>query len=53
MRGLVSCALLTVLALVVCTTVTNGPADAIMAAPVQLVLFSAASVLMGLLVRSC
>jgi hypothetical protein len=51
MRCLVSCALLTVLAHSVCTTLTNGPANAI-ALHVHLVLFQAASILRGLLVRS-
>ena len=52
MRCLVSGALLMVLTLWVCTTSTNCPTNAIAAAHVHLFLFRAASVLMGLFVRS-
>jgi hypothetical protein len=52
MRCLVSGALLIVLALLVSTTRASCPADAIAAAHVHLFLFRAASVLVGLLVRS-
>jgi hypothetical protein len=54
MRCLLACALFTVPALLVCTTLTNGPANAIVAAAahVHLVLFLAAGVLMRVLVRS-
>jgi hypothetical protein len=52
MRCLVSGALLIVLALLVSTTSTSCPADPIAAAHVHLFLFRAASVLVGLLVRS-
>jgi hypothetical protein len=55
MRCLLACALFTVPALLVCTTSTNGPANAIVAAAaahVHLVLFLAAGVLMRVLVRS-
>jgi hypothetical protein len=47
MRCLVSCALLTVLALLMCTTLMNCPAKAIAAAPVHVVLLPAASALMA------
>jgi hypothetical protein len=52
MRCVVSGALLIVLALLVCATSTNCPANAIAAAHVHLFLLGAASVLMGWLVRS-
>jgi hypothetical protein len=52
MTCLVSGALLAVLALLVCTTSANGPATAMAAAHVHLFLFRAASVQMGLFVRS-
>jgi hypothetical protein len=52
MRCLDSGALRTVLALLVWTTSTNCPVDAMAAAHVHLFLFRAASVLMGLLIRS-
>jgi hypothetical protein len=45
-------ALLTMLALLVCTTLMNCPADAIAAAHVHRALFSAATALIGLLARS-
>jgi hypothetical protein len=52
MSCLVSCALLLVLALWVCITRANCPANVIAAAHVHLFLFRAASVLVGLLVGS-
>jgi hypothetical protein len=52
MRCLVSCALLTVLVLLVCTTRATCPANVIAAGHVHLFLFRAARVLVGLLVRS-
>jgi hypothetical protein len=52
MSCLVSCALLTVLALWVSTTPANCPANAIAAAHVHVFLFRAASILVGLLVGS-